>query len=65
MYRDLVIREPDPNSEQDFVHGISNIKITSPGPGVATQFSSKTTESQGGREESSTFGLAIPTRYHA
>jgi hypothetical protein len=42
--RDLVIREPDPNSDQDFVYD------TSPDPGVATQFSSKTTESQGGRE---------------
>ena len=41
MQRDLVIREPDPNSDQDFVYGISNIKVTSPDPGVATQFSSK------------------------
>jgi Predicted membrane protein (DUF2207) N-terminal domain len=41
MQRHLVIREPDPNSDQDFVYGISNIKITSPDPGVATQFSSK------------------------
>ena len=50
MERHLVIREPDPDSEQDFVYGISNIKVTSPDPGVATQFSSQTTESQGGRE---------------
>jgi Predicted membrane protein (DUF2207) len=49
MERHLVIREPDPNSDQDFVYGISNIKITSPDPGVATQFSTTTTESQGGR----------------
>jgi uncharacterized membrane protein YgcG len=48
--RDLVIREPDPNSDQDFVYGISNLRVTSPDPGVATPFSSKTTESQGGRE---------------
>src|SRR5215207_11430720 len=48
--RDLVTREPDPNSDQDFVYGISNIKVTSPNPGVATEFSAKTTESQGGRE---------------
>jgi hypothetical protein len=34
MQRDLVIREPDPNSDQDFVYGISNIKVTSPDPGV-------------------------------
>jgi hypothetical protein len=32
------------------VYGISNITVTSPDPGVATQFSSQTTESQGGRE---------------
>jgi uncharacterized membrane protein YgcG len=50
IQRDLVTREPDPNSDQDFVYGISNIKVTSPDPNVATQFSSKTTESQGGRE---------------
>jgi uncharacterized protein (TIGR04222 family) len=51
IQRDLVIREPDPNSDQDFVYGIGNIKVTSPDDYVATQFSSKTTESQGGREE--------------
>ena len=51
IQRDLVIREPDPDSDQDFVYGISNIKVTSPDDYVATQFSSKTTESQGGREE--------------
>ena len=51
IQRDLVTREPDPNSDQDFVYGISSIKVTSPDPGVATQFSSETTESQGGREE--------------
>ena len=50
IQRDLVTREPDPNSDQDFVYGISNITVTSPDEGVATQFSSKTTESQGGRE---------------
>jgi uncharacterized membrane protein YgcG len=50
IQRDLVTREPDPNSDQDFVYGISNITVTSPDPNVATQFSSKTTESQGGRE---------------
>ena len=46
IQRDLVIREPDPDSDQDFVYGISNIKVNSPDPGVATEFSSKTTESQ-------------------
>ena len=46
-----MIREPDPDSDQDFVYGISNIKVTSPDDYVATQFSSETTESQGGREE--------------
>jgi hypothetical protein len=51
IQRDLVIREPDPDSDQDFVYGISNIKVTSPDDYVATQFSSETTESQGGREE--------------
>jgi uncharacterized membrane protein YgcG len=51
IQRDLVIREPDPNSDQDFVYGISNINVTSPDDYVATEFSSKTTESQGGREE--------------
>jgi hypothetical protein len=62
MQRHLVIREPDPDSDQDFVYGISNIKITSPDPGVATQFSSKTTESQGGRERELNVRIAIPTR---
>jgi uncharacterized membrane protein YgcG len=51
IQRDLVIREPDPNSDQDFVYGISNINVTSTDDYVATEFSSKTTESQGGREE--------------
>src|SRR5512133_1585229 len=50
IQRDLVIREPDPDSDQDFVYQISNIKVTSADPDVATQFSSRTTESQGGRE---------------
>jgi hypothetical protein len=50
IQRDLVIREPDPDSDQDFVYGISNINVTSPDDYVATQFSSKTTQSQGGRE---------------
>jgi hypothetical protein len=40
-----------PDSDQDFVYGISHINVSSPEPGVATQFSSKTTKSQGGREE--------------
>jgi hypothetical protein len=40
IQRDLVIREPDPASDQDFVYQISNIKVTSADPGVATQFSS-------------------------
>src|SRR5215213_1316652 len=62
MQRDLVIREPDPNSDQDFVYGISNIKITSPDPGVATQFSSKTTESQGGREEELNLRIGDPNQ---
>jgi uncharacterized protein (TIGR04222 family) len=51
IQRDLVIREPDPDSDQDFVYGISNINVTSPDDYVATEFSSKTTVSQGGREE--------------
>jgi uncharacterized membrane protein YgcG len=51
IQRDLVIREPDPDSDQDFVYGISNINVTSPDDYVATQFSSQTTQSQGGREE--------------
>ena len=51
IQRDLVIREPDPDSDQDFVYGISNINVTSPDDYVATQFSSETTQSQGGREE--------------
>lgn len=60
--RDLVIREPDPYSDQDFVYGISNIKITSPDPGVATQFSSKTTESQGGRERELNVRIGDPNQ---
>jgi hypothetical protein len=60
--RDLVIREPDPNSDQDSVYGISNIKITSPDHGVATQFSSKTTESQGGREKELNVRIGDPNQ---
>ena len=62
MQRDLVIREPDPNSDQDYVYGIRNIKITSPDPGVATQFSSKTTESQGGRERELNVRIGDPNQ---
>jgi hypothetical protein len=62
MQRDLVTREPDPDSDQDFVYGISNINVTSPDPGVATQFSSKTTESQGGREEELNLRIGNPNQ---
>jgi hypothetical protein len=62
MQRDLVIREPDPDSDQDFVYGISNINVTSPHPGVATQFSSKTTQSQGGREEELNLRIGNPNQ---
>jgi uncharacterized membrane protein YgcG len=62
MQRNLVIREPDPDSDQDFVYGISNIKVTSPDPGVATQFSSTTTESQSGREEELNVRIGNPNQ---
>jgi uncharacterized membrane protein YgcG len=62
IQRDLVTREPDPDSDQDFVYGISNINVTSPDPGVATQFSSKTTESQGGREAELNIRIGDPDR---
>ena len=62
IQRDLVIREPDPNSDQDFVYGISNINVTSPDPGVATDYSSKTTESQGGREAELNVRIGDPNR---
>jgi uncharacterized membrane protein YgcG len=62
IQRDLVIREPDPNSDQDFVYGITNIKVTSPDDYVATQFSSKTTESQGGREAELNVRIGDPNR---
>ena len=62
IQRDLVIREPDLNSDQDFVYGISNITVTSPDPGVATQFSSKTTKSQGGREEELNLRIGDPNQ---
>jgi uncharacterized membrane protein YgcG len=62
IQRDLVIREPDPNSDQDFVYGINNIKVTSPDDYVATQFSSKTTESQGGREAELNVRIGDPNR---
>jgi uncharacterized membrane protein YgcG len=62
IQRDLVVREPDPNSDQDFVYGITNIKVTSPDEGVATQFSSQTTESQGGREEELNVRIGDPDR---
>ena len=35
IQRDLVIREPDPDSDQDFVYQISNIKVTSADPTIA------------------------------
>jgi uncharacterized membrane protein YgcG len=62
IQRDLVIREPDPNSDQDFVYGISNIKVTSPDDYVATQWSSNTTESQGGREQELNIRIGDPDR---
>ena len=62
IQRDLVVREPDPDSDQDFVYGISNIKVTSPDDYVATQFSSKTTESQGGREEELNVRIGDPNQ---
>jgi uncharacterized membrane protein YgcG len=62
IQRDLVTREPDPNSDQDFVYGISNIKVTSPDDYAATQFSSKTTESQGGREAELNVRIGDPDR---
>jgi uncharacterized membrane protein YgcG len=62
IQRDLVTREPDPNSDQDFVYGITNIKVTSPDDYVATQFSSKTTESQGGREAELNVRIGDPDR---
>jgi uncharacterized membrane protein YgcG len=48
--RFLIIREPYDN-EQDAVYGISNIRVSSPDPGVATQFSETESERQDGREE--------------
>lgn len=62
IQRDLVVREPDPSSDQDFVYGIGNITVTSPDEGVATQFSSKTTESQGGREAELNVRIGDPNR---
>jgi uncharacterized membrane protein YgcG len=62
IQRDLVTREPDPDSDQDFVYGISNINVDSPDPGVATDWSSKTTESQGGREEELNIRIGDPNR---
>ena len=62
IQRDLVIREPDPNSDEDFVYGISNINVTSADDYVATQFSSKTTESQGGREEELNIRIGDPNQ---
>jgi uncharacterized protein (TIGR04222 family) len=62
MQRYLVIREPDPSSDQDFVYEISNVNVSSPDPGVATQFSSTTTESQGGREEELNIRIGDPNQ---
>jgi uncharacterized protein (TIGR04222 family) len=62
MQRDLVIREPDPDSDQDFLYGISNINVTSPDPGVATPFNSQTTESQGGREAELNLRIGDPNQ---
>jgi uncharacterized protein (TIGR04222 family) len=62
MQRILVIREPDPDSDQDFVYRISNINVRSPDPGVATQFSTKTIESQGGREEELNLRIGDPNQ---
>jgi uncharacterized protein (TIGR04222 family) len=62
MQRDLVIREPDPNSDQDFVYGISNLAVTSPDPGAATQFTSRTTKSGGGREAELNIRIGDPNQ---
>ena len=48
----LVVREPNGQTDQDVVYGVSNISVTSPDPGVATQFDASHTEKKkDGREK--------------
>jgi uncharacterized membrane protein YgcG len=47
--RYFVTREPY-NEQQDAVYEISNLRVTSPDPGVATQFSERDDEAKDGRE---------------
>ena len=47
--RYFITREPY-DDQQDAVYQISNIKVTSPDPGVATQFSERDDEAKDGRE---------------
>lgn len=57
--RFLVTREPY-DDEQDAVFEISNIRVSSPDPGVATEFGETTTQAQDGREETLRIRIGDP-----
>ena len=60
IQRDLVEREPY-DETQDAVYDVTNIRVSSPDP-VSTQFSSRTTEDDGGRTELLNVRIGDPDR---
>ncbi|MCW2810839.1 MAG: hypothetical protein JWP61_1297 [Friedmanniella sp.] len=61
IQRDLVTREPDPNSDNDFVYDVSQISVRTTG-GVSGQVSTSTTSSEGGRSETLNIRIGSPDR---
>ena len=61
IQRDLVTREPDPDSDQDFVYGISNINVTSPDRTWQPSSVRRPPSRREAARTSSTFASAIPT----
>ena len=57
--RYLVVREPYDES-QDAVYGITQIDVTSPDPGIATQWSRTDSEAKGGREVQARLRIGDP-----
>ncbi len=59
--RKLVTREPDPNSDNDFVYEVSHIDVSATG-GVSSQKSTSTVSSGGGRGETLVIRIGDPNR---
>lgn len=59
MNRQLIVREPDPASDNDFVYTVDDIAVTSPDP-VGTQVKTSTSEFDDGRGEYLTIRIGDP-----